>query len=250
MLSALTGTLREGLSAFLVIGVLLAIFRRAGERHLVHATRWGIAASLLTTLIAAGLFAQAANQALWEGVLALAAAAGVAWMGSHLWRTTRGRGARHQGTFEAIATVFLTVLMVTRGTMEIALLVGTMVWQVPAVEVLAGAVAGTTIAIGLAWLWVRYGRRMAQPYFRQVTTAFVCVFFLQLVIDGLNEMTEASLASSARSLQQVTAPFSSDGRYGQYAPYLLIGVPLLWWLLALFLAHGKASTGRVAHLER
>jgi FTR1 family protein len=250
MLSALTSTLREGLSAFLVIGVLLAIFRRAGERHLIHATRWGIAGSLVTTLIAAGLFSQAANQALWEGVLALAAAAGVAWMGVHLWRTTRGRGERHQGTFEALATVCLTILMVTRGTMEIALLVGTMLWQVPALEVLSGAAVGTALAFVLAWSWARYGRRMVQPYFRQVTTMFVCVFFLQLLVDGFNEMAEANLVAGAASLQRATAPFSSDGAYGQYAPYLLIAVPLVWWLLALFLGHGKASTGRVAHLER
>ena len=251
MLQALIITLREGFGAFLVVGVMLAIFRRAGEYRLLAATRWGISLSVVATVIAAALFSRAENQALWEGVLAIAAAVSVGWMGVHMWRTTRSRAASRQpNRWTGLATMFMTVLMITRGSMEIALLLGIMLWQVPALEVIFGAAAGTICAIVLAWLWARFGRRMPQPYFRQVTAIFLCVLFLQLAIDGFHEITEANVLAGAEPLHWATEPFSSDGTYGQYAPYLLIGAPLAWWVIAIFWGHGKASAGGVAHLGR
>jgi FTR1 family protein len=251
MQEALTITLREGCGAFLIVGVMLAIFRRAGEPRLITATRYGIAASLLSTLVAGALFSGAENQALWEGVLALLSAVCVAWMAAHLWWTTR-RGARvpQPGVLAWLATMSLTVLMITRGTMEIALLMGVLLWQVPAFDVIFGAAAGTAIAVTLAWLWARYGRGIRSPYFRHVTALFLCVLLLQLVVDGFHEITEANVMAGSDTLHRATEPFSTEGVYGQYASYLLVIVPLAWWLIALFWAYGKGAAGGIAHLGR
>lgn len=50
---------------------------------------WGIALSILISIAAAFLFQRAANQALWEGMLAVAAAISVASLTVHMWRTSR-----------------------------------------------------------------------------------------------------------------------------------------------------------------
>jgi high-affinity iron transporter len=250
MLAALTMTLREGLGAFLVVGVLLAILRRAREYPLLTATRWGIGLSLVTTAAASALFSLAGNQALWEGLLALAAAALVAWLGRHLWRTTRSSNYPRRSRLEWVATIGITLLMITRGSMEIGLVVGTLLWQVPAWEVIAGAVSGTAAAITLAWLWARFGRRLPRPHFRQVTAVFLLVLWIHLIVDGVHEIMEANVIAGSEPFYRATVAFSSDGVYGYYAPYLLLVVPLAWWLLALFWGHGKASDGRVAHVGR
>ena len=67
-------TLREGLEAFLIIAISLAYLRKSGRVQLIPAIYWGIAVSIVISIIAGILLAHAANQALWEGVLGLAAA--------------------------------------------------------------------------------------------------------------------------------------------------------------------------------
>src|SRR5687767_1716506 len=89
MLQAFVITFREGLEAFLIVAISLAFLRKSGSRHLVPAVHWGIAVSVGLSVIAGWLFSRAANQALWEGVLALVAAASVASLTVHMWRTAR-----------------------------------------------------------------------------------------------------------------------------------------------------------------
>ena len=78
MLQAFVITLREGLEAFLIIAISLAYLRKSGRHQLIPAVHWGIGVSVLLSVGAGMLFQRASNQALWEGVLALAAAVLVA----------------------------------------------------------------------------------------------------------------------------------------------------------------------------
>src|SRR5688572_23021802 len=89
MLQAFVITLREGLEAFLIIAISLAYLRKSGRRELIPAVHWGIALSVLLSVGAAYLFQQASNQALWEGILAIAAAISVATLTVHMWRTAK-----------------------------------------------------------------------------------------------------------------------------------------------------------------
>lgn len=85
MLQGFVITLREGLEAFLIIAISLAYLRRTGRPHLARAVHWGIVVSVVVSGIAGVLFQRAANQALWEGVLAIAAALLVGSLIVHMW---------------------------------------------------------------------------------------------------------------------------------------------------------------------
>ena len=74
MLQAYVITLREGLEAFLIVAISLAYLKKSERMDLVPAVRWGIGLAIILSIAAAWLFQRAANQALWEGLLALAAA--------------------------------------------------------------------------------------------------------------------------------------------------------------------------------
>ena len=70
MLQAFVVTLREGLEAFLIVAISLSYLRKTGRQALVPAVYWGITGSILLSIAAGVALARAANQALWEGVLA------------------------------------------------------------------------------------------------------------------------------------------------------------------------------------
>ena len=102
MLEAFIITLREGLEAFLIIAISLAYLRKTGREVLIPAIHWGIGVSILLSIGLGILFQRASNQALWEGVLAIAAAVLVMTLIVHMWRHAQrlcggaDAGARHR----------------------------------------------------------------------------------------------------------------------------------------------------------
>lgn len=243
MLQAFVITLREGLEAFLIIAISLAYLRKSGRRELIPAVHWGIGLSILLSVVAAYLFQQAANQALWEGLLAIVAAVSVASLTVHMWRTARKikgeiEGQLRTSTQKTGAAAWMgvfafTLLMISREGMETALLMGTLLTQVQAFSILAGAVAGTLSAAAMAALWSRYGHRVNLAVFFQVTAIFLLVFVAQLLIYGFHELTEANLFPASEALHWATEPYGPDGVYGQYLTYLLVAIPLGWLLVAM-----------------
>ena len=259
MLQAFVITLREGLEAFLIIAISLAYLRKSGRRELIPAVHWGIGLSVLLSIVAAYLFQQASNQALWEGVLAIAAAVSVASLTVHMWRTAKKIKGEIEGQLRTSAEktgakawigVFLfTLLMISREGMETALLMGTLLTQVQTASILGGAVAGTLCAAAVAAMWSRYGHRVNLALFFQVTAIFLMVFVVQLLIYGFHELTEANLFPGSEALHWATEPYGPDGVYGQYLTYLLVAVPLGWLLFAMMSGIGRPPA-RPATSER
>ena len=256
MLQSFVITLREGLEAFLIVAISLAYLKKIGRHDLTRAVRWGIAISVAVSLGAGLLLQQARNQALWESVLALVAAVSVTTLIVHMWRTGRRIKQQIEGRLEqsagragaaAFASVLgFTVLMVTREGMETALLMNTLVFQVKAPSVLAGAVAGTAAAATVAWLWSRYGHRINLARFFQVTAVFLLVFVVQLLIYSFHELMEANIGiPNSEALHWATEPYGPDGRYGQMLTYMLVMLPLGWLLVATLFSQNAARFGSV-----
>lgn len=242
MLQAFVITLREGLEAFLVVAISVAYLRKSGRRDLVSAVRWGVAFSLLLSIGAAVLFQRATNHSLWEGVLALLAAASVACLTLHMWRAGRrlkrdiearlSVSVLERGPVAFIGVLFFTVLMMTREGMETALLMGTLLFQMRSISLIAGATIGTACAAGIAWLWSRYGYRVNLGLFFQVTAVFMFVFVAQLLVYGFHELTEANIFPYSEPLHGATEPYGPDGAFGRYLSYLLVMLPLAWLLIS------------------
>jgi high-affinity iron transporter len=244
MLSSFVITLREGLEAFLIVAISLAYLRKSNRRELIPAVHWGIALSILISVAAAFIFQRAANQSLWEGVLALAAGISVASLTIHMWRAARRikreieghlqSSALRQGAAAFLGVFGFTLLMITREGMETALLMGTLLFQVRSMDLVAGAVLGTSCAAAVAWLWSRYGYRVNLGLFFQVTAIFLLVFVVQLFIYGFHELSEAFLrVPFAEWLHWKTEPYGPDGQYGHYLTYLLVMLPLAWLIASV-----------------
>ena len=242
--SAFVITLREGLEAFLIVAISLAYLKKTGRRALLPAVYWGIAASIVLSVGAGLLLAQANNQALWEGLLALTAAVLVTSLTMHMWRAGKRMKKEIEGRLEsssektgraAFLGVFVfTLLMITREGMETALLMNSLIFQVGSLTIFSGALAGTLAAAFVAWLWSRYGHRVNLARFFQVTAVFLLIFVVQLVIYGFHELTEANIFPGSQPWHDATEPFGPDGRYGQYLTYLMVLLPLGWLALSSF----------------
>jgi high-affinity iron transporter len=242
MLQAFVITLREGLEAFLIVAISLAYLRKTGRRQLVPAVHWGIVASVALSIAAGLLLQRARNQALWEGILGLTAAALVASLVVHMWRVGRHMKRQIEGRLQesavkqgvaAFAGVFtFTVLMITREGMETALLMNALLFQVRSAPIVVGAIGGTLLAAVVAWFWSRFGHRVNLARFFQVTAVFLLVFVVQLLIYGFHELTEANIFPYSEPLHWATEPYGPDGRYGQYFSYLLVVLPMAWLALS------------------
>ena len=197
------------------------------------------------------LFRRAANQALWEGLLAIAAAVSVATLTVHMWRTARRikcdiegqlrSSTLKQGTAAFLGVLGFTTLMITREGMETALLMNTLLFEIKSVSIIGGAIVGTASAAFVAWLWSRYGHRVNLALFFQVTAVFLLVFVVQLLIYGFHELTEANIFPYSEPLHWATEPYGPDGRYGQYLSYLLVMLPLGWLALSSLRPRRAAS---------
>jgi high-affinity iron transporter len=198
--AAFFSTFQEGLGAFLTVALTLAFLRKSGSRRLVPAVQWGIALSVVISVLAAWTTSGAVNQELWEGVLALVAAAGVVVLAGYVWRTAgHVRRAGDDAMFEHahggamwLAFLGLTILVLARQGMDTALLLATLVFQMGAIEIIVAAVAGTAAAVAVSWTWARHAHHLRARVFFPLTVLLLSLVAVQLVRVGVERLGVAS----------------------------------------------------------
>ena len=122
---------------------------------------------------------------------------------------------------------------------------GTLAFQVKAVNMIIGAVLGIVLSAGIAALWSRYGHRVNLALFFQVTAVFLLVFVAQLLVYGVHELSEAFMrVPFAEWLHWTTEPYGPDGLYGQYLTYMLVLLPVGWlaWSARLVRRRNSAAS--------
>jgi high-affinity iron transporter len=173
--------------------------------------------------------------------------------GRHLKREIEGRleaSSERIGAAAFWGVYSFTLIMITREGMETAMLMNALLFQVKAVNIIAGAVAGTLIAAFIAWLWSRYGHRVNLARFFQVTAIFLLIFVVQLLIYGFHELAEANVLPNSEYLHLATEPYGPDGVYGQYLTYMLVLMPLGWLILSSLSSSPSATTASVQASRR
>lgn len=232
-------TLREGIEMFLIVAIAATYLRQTRRDALVSAVGWGTAAAVTLSVVLGTWLAEVAVLPKWEALLALVAAVLVISMVVYMLKAARHMrreiGLRLQAAAEkpghtAWAGVFLFVLlMITREGMETAFICASLFRQTEAGHFVAGALAGLALAAALAWAWVRYGSRVNLTLFFKITSVFLILFALQLVVYAFHEATEASLLPIDNAYWHVaTEPYGPEGEYGAALTYALVLVPAAW----------------------
>lgn len=240
MLTTALISFREGVEAFLIVALTLAYLRKSGRLALAPAVYAGTAVGVIASFAAAYLFAQADNKPLWEGVLAALAAVMVISMVVYMQKSARtmrsdiaakvDSAAARAGIGALIGVFAFVLLMIVREGMETALVLTTLARETGHGDMLAGVLAGVALAALLAWAWARYGQRVNLRRFFQVTSLFLVLFSIQLVIYAIHEFSEAGAIPGIdnEALHLATEPYGPEGEWGQMLTYVMVLVPAVW----------------------
>jgi high-affinity iron transporter len=253
MLPTLLVTLREGIEAFLIVAITLAYLRKTNRLALGSAVLWGTGVGVALSVVAGVLFGQAENKPMWEGFLALAAAVMVLSMVIYMLRASRRMRGDIAAKVEAAVTksttgawlgVFAFVLvMIVREGMETALILTTLLFEQGSRDLLAGASVGLALAALVAWAWSRYGQKVNLRRFFQVTSVFLILFTIQLVIYAFHEFTEIGAVPGIDNAfwHALAEPYGPDGVYGEWLTYLMVLVPAGWLAVASWRDRGSSA---------
>jgi high-affinity iron transporter len=260
MLQAVLVTFREGIEAFLIVGIISAYLRKTNRAGLLRGVRIGLGLSLVTSSLGAWLWLQVPNQPLYEGIAALTAAV---FVGALLWQTVRA-GRRIKGDIEErvgrvagaegappsrralLGVALVTTLLVTREGLEAVFYLGVQALAVKAPVVAAGAALGIVLAAVLSWTWTRFANRMNLGVVLKVTALFLGLFLLQLLIYGVHELAESGVIHGSQAFHDATEVMGPDGRIGHLLSYSLLGAPLLY----LFWARRAKAGNRASDDQR
>jgi high-affinity iron transporter len=239
MWQGFTIALREGIESFLIVALTLSYLRRTGRAALSRAVYLGIAVSVVVCVAAGYLFSEAGKKPLWEGILALAAAALVGSLLVYMKRVssrmktdienrleTKARGFSVRRAFWGVFA--FTLLMILREGMETALLVATALFQMRSAAVVEGLALGLAAAILIAFAWTRLGRGVDLRGLLNVSAIFLAIFLVQLLLYGVHEMSEAGVLPASQTIHDATEILGPDGKVGHVLAYSLAIVPTLW----------------------
>ena len=207
MLGSLLITLREGLEATLIIGIILAYLARTDNRQGFKPVWFGVSLAVLVSLMAgavifflAGEFSGQAEE-MFEGLAMFLAAGVLTWM--IFWMRKQAinikahlhsqiRSALTSGS--ALGLVILAFVVVVREGIETVLFLfaATRVAE-SSVLFTVGGFLGMTIAIGIGYSIYKGTSRLNLRTFFNITSIVLIVFAAGLLAHGIHEWHEAGI---------------------------------------------------------
>ena len=206
MFASLLITLREGLEAALIVGIVLGVLRKLGAGHHSRPVWAGVLAAVVVSVAAGlalnafGLAFEGRGEQIFEGVAMLLAAGVLTWM--IFWMQRQGRRVqtelesdvrRAAGAGNAWALFGLAFVAVVREGIETALFLTAAAFSATPSQTLLGGALGLLIAIVTGWLIFAAGKRLNIRLFFRVTSVLLILFAAGLVAHGIHELEEASL---------------------------------------------------------
>ncbi|MBC7235642.1 MAG: FTR1 family protein [Chloroflexi bacterium] len=206
MIAAFLITLREGLEAALIVGIVLSVLHRLGATQRRHAVWAGVVAAIIVSLVVAlafnalGIVFAGRGEEIFEGLAMILAAGVLTWM--VYWM--RKQGHQVQAGIEADTTraveagddrlLFgLAFVAVVREGIETALFLTAAAFQATVADTLVGALFGLVAAIALGWLIFVAGKRINLRLLFDLTGILLLLFAAGLLAHGVHELQEATL---------------------------------------------------------
>jgi len=206
MLPSYLLSLREGIEAALIVGIVLGALRQMRRTDLASTVWLGVVSASILSVLAGvlltmlGLSFEGPAEQIFEGITMLLAAGVLTWM--IFWMSRQARNIKgelesgvHKATFEGgkqglFALAFLAAL---REGIELALFLVASVFASDVQQTLIGAFLGLGTAILLGWSLFATTVRLDLRRFFRVTGFLLILFAAGLVAQGVHEFNEAGV---------------------------------------------------------
>jgi high-affinity iron transporter len=228
MLPSYLLSLREGIEAALIVGILLGAVRQIKRADLVPMVWFGtlsaaalsiLSAVLLTTL---GLEMKDPGEAIFEGFTMLIAAGLLTWMIFWMSQHSRTLKASLEAEINTASklgqrAIFLVAFVaVLREGIELALFLTASVFVSNSLQTMVGAFLGLGTAILLGWSIFATTVRLDLRRFFQVTGVMLVLFAAGLFAHGIHEFTEVGwIPSIIERVWDFSSFISEDSTLGQ-----------------------------------
>ncbi len=214
MLQSLIITLREGVEAALIVGIVLAYLNKIGRPELRRVVYAGLGAAVLGSVAAAIALARFNfNQETFEGTVMLVAAFFVISMVIFMAKaakTLKGDIEKRVSTFASVGSklgLFLFVfLMVLREGAETVLILSAVSLTTSELLGFLGTLIGVALSVLFGVMFVRGSVRINLGRFFKVTTVILIFVGIQLIISGLHELSEAGVIPSSKTQMAIIGP--------------------------------------------
>jgi len=214
MLQAFIITLREGVEASLIVGIVFAYLVKIGRPELKKVVFWALGSALAASVLGAVLIAQTHfNSDIFEGWVMLAAALFVISMIWFMHKTARSMKGEIEGRVERaiqntsrLGLFFFVFLLVLREGVETVLILSAVSLNSTELLSFLGTALGILVAVVFGVMFIRGSVRIDLQRFFRVTTVILYFVVFQLVVSGLHELSENGVLPSSQAEMRTIGP--------------------------------------------
>lgn len=215
MLQAFIITLREGVEASLIVGIVFAYLSKIGRPELKKTVFWALGSAIAASVVGAVIIARTQfNSDIFEGWVMLAAAGFVAsmiWFMNKTARSMKGeieaRVARLTGeNVSQIGLFFFVFLLVLREGVETVLILSAVSLNSTELLSFTGTALGIAVAVIFGIMFIRGSVKINLQRFFRVTSVILYFVTFQLLVSGLHELSENGVLPSSTAEMQYIGP--------------------------------------------
>jgi high-affinity iron transporter len=238
MLQAFIITLREGVEAALIVGIVFAYLSKIGRHELKRVVFWALGAAIAASIGVAIVVAHLDfNSDIIEGWVMLAAAVFVVSMIWFMHKTARSmkgeiesRVAKFTGSEDGPSRIglFLFVfLLVLREGVETVLILSAVTLNSTELLSFTGTLLGIAVAVVFGVLFIRGSVKINLQRFFRVTTVILYFVAFQLIVSGLHELSENGVLPSSTTEMRLIGPIVRNDLFFFVTMLALAGLMML-----------------------
>lgn len=245
-------TFREGLEAFLIIAITAGYLIKTDKKNLMFSLWTGIGFAVILSVILGLWLKKFSNISVFEGFMAITCAILVASLTYYVAKNAKNFSGQvrakiddahsKNGIWKHLAMFTFVVLMVTRESVEVTLLLSVISYkyQLDANPMYIGAAIGVFGAGLLGFLWMKYSNLINLAKFMKVTAFFLFLFTIHLFFYGVHELAEVSVIPliNNHELAEFTEEVAEEGFFVWAITYGMIFITG-WFIIQGFLNSRK-----------